>query len=702
MKFKNKLLVSLFCITIIPISLLSYLILNQVFTDLNSQIDEEMNNVINFSERNIELKLSENYEKISNLIESQSFLIYTSLEDEEEAFEMEVFNLMKGSGLKTKKTKNPGDIVTFGLYGANKEKEAIVEEGDFPYEALYDTDGNMRQYIHFGGTDYNSDFDEVLMDTKDFEEFIFEGKTFKIGKKRSYKLKTQVEPEIGSIRYEDNEYDIDLVPIVYEISNEGEKLGTLEIGMSLDFLKNYVIADSKKYSLFLVDTKTNKPLNKEWNLLPKNIQLENFKLAGTEESDEYRVKTHEVKGLNYKLVVTANKSILDESLDRMLKLSLVVIASIVVIIVVIALIISGRIAVLFNTFKLSFEKLAEGELTHEIKIKSKGEVGELAEYFNKSIVSLNEIVNIVRNDCGETKSAAQHLSEISSMNSDSTGSLVKINDDINFNMNKMMEFSREVSDSLTEFGGEFNVITEKALHTVSSGSEMLDIVNNNNNNLKIYKENVASMSKTMKESVEKLGNLEKNINQIKNFLLEIDQISEQTNLLALNAAIEAARAGEAGRGFAVVANEVTKLASRTSGASNEISTLISEVTKNSSVTKKYLEKNFDSIQDSLKNIQIIEENSETIVEKTMEMTDLNRAIETGTHHLNESKNKIEETNAELNKYVEVTFGELEEFTENLNSMKAQVESTASLSEELSRNSEGLEEQMNYFVIKKDK
>jgi methyl-accepting chemotaxis protein len=229
---------------------------------------------------------------------------------------------------------------------------------------------------------------------------------------------------------------------------------------------------------------------------------------------------------------------------------------------------------------------------------------------------------------------------------------------------------------------------------------MLDIVNNNNNNLKTYKENVKDMSKTMEESVEKLGNLEKNIDQIRNFLLEIDQISEQTNLLALNAAIEAARAGEAGRGFAVVANEVTKLASRTSEASNEISTLISEVTKNSSVTKKYLEKNFDSIQDSLKNIQVIEDNSGTIVEKTMEMTDLNRAIETGTHHLNESKNKIEDTNSELNKYVEVTFGELEEFTKNLNSMKAQVEDTASLSEELSRNSEGLEEQMNYFVIEK--
>jgi hypothetical protein len=59
--------------------------------------------------------------------------------------------------------------------------------------------------------------------------------------------------------------------------------------------------------------------------------------------------------------------------------------------------------------------------------------------------------------------------------------------------------------------------------------------------------------------------------------IEVERIAEQTNLLALNASIEAARAGSAGRGFAVVAGEVGKLATRSTGLSNHVRTLIDNI-----------------------------------------------------------------------------------------------------------------------------
>ena len=79
------------------------------------------------------------------------------------------------------------------------------------------------------------------------------------------------------------------------------------------------------------------------------------------------------------------------------------------------------------------------------------------------------------------------------------------------------------------------------------------------------------------EVTEKLENLNQYMDEMNSIVELIGGITNQTSLLALNASIEAARAGEQGKGFAVVADEIRNLADQTRQETENITTLIDDL-----------------------------------------------------------------------------------------------------------------------------
>jgi methyl-accepting chemotaxis protein len=120
-------------------------------------------------------------------------------------------------------------------------------------------------------------------------------------------------------------------------------------------------------------------------------------------------------------------------------------------------------------------------------------------------------------------------------------------------------------------------ITDRARDAATASEDSGKLSTNGSRIIKDTADEIKNAAETVRHGATAIAALGQQSERISDIVNVIKDVADQTNLLALNAAIEAARAGEQGRGFAVVADEVRKLAERTTGATGEISAMISAI-----------------------------------------------------------------------------------------------------------------------------
>ncbi|MFZ5644768.1 MAG: methyl-accepting chemotaxis protein [Bacillota bacterium] len=216
---------------------------------------------------------------------------------------------------------------------------------------------------------------------------------------------------------------------------------------------------------------------------------------------------------------------------------------------IVALFYAGRLVRPIQAVASAHSQLATGDLTAEVKIGRKDEIGEIAR-------SLGEMTSHFREMMLRLNDTAKQVAEVS---------------------HEVMESARQTSSAATANAASINEMASGADHVANNAVTAAEAAAGAAEVAGQGRQNLADLNERMRmvgeaatgagAAIRELARVSETIGEMVEI---ITGIADQTNLLALNAAIEAARAGEHGRGFAVVAEEVRKLAEQSAGAAREI------------------------------------------------------------------------------------------------------------------------------------
>jgi methyl-accepting chemotaxis protein len=262
------------------------------------------------------------------------------------------------------------------------------------------------------------------------------------------------------------------------------------------------------------------------------------------------------------------------------------------------------------------DAIAEGDLEQDLTVRSRDEIGALAQAFARMVAYLREAADaagrIARGDltsppqprserdvfgtafaamaaqlralvgrlsasAGQLAAASQRMTDTSREAGRSFEEIAGAMDDMAHGARDQVETVERTRSLAEEMAGASRASADDAIATRRSVDEARTLARDGAATVSAASEAMHGLRASSARATDTIAELGARSEQIGSIVATIAGIAEQTDLLALNAAIEAARAGDHGRGFAVVADEVRKLAEESRRATAAVATLVEEV-----------------------------------------------------------------------------------------------------------------------------
>lgn len=302
-----------------------------------------------------------------------------------------------------------------------------------------------------------------------------------------------------------------------------------------------------------------------------------------------------------------------------------------------------------------------GDLTQTIIIKSRDEIGVLANSFNLTMGKIRRLVMTIKSQANILSTVGSELA----VNMTQTATAVN---QINVNIQSIRKQTVNQMASVSETNSTMVQITQNIGKLDNLISEQSANITQSSSAIEQLLANIASVSETLAKNAESVHELSAASDSGRDSLVEvssqvrdvakeseslleissvIQSIANQTNLLAMNAAIEAAHAGESGRGFSVVADEIRKLAETSGAQAKTVSAVLKRMKESMGTIASSTDKVLIQFDDITRKINSVNEMERSIKNAMEEQNDGSKQILEAVGQLNDITSAVRDGSAEM-------------------------------------------------------